>query len=775
MTARDQSVSGPGSEGGARRRVQAEIRGAVQGVGFRPFVYQLAHQLGLAGWVENTSFGVRLEVEGDAAAVAAFLRQMEDTPPPNASVVSVAVRDVAGLADGAFVIRQSASQGARVAQILPDLATCPDCLRELFDPQDRRYLYPFINCTHCGPRFSIVEDVPYDRARTSMRHFPMCPACRAEYEDPLNRRFHAEPNACPVCGPHIALWDADGKELARREQALLAAAQAIRDGKIVATKGIGGFHLMVDARSEQAVRQLRTRKRRPEKPFAVMFPALADVERECAVSPEARMLLLSPASPIVLLRRRLGSVASAVAPGNPWLGAMLPYAPLHHLLMRELCFPIVATSGNLSDEPICTDETEALSRLAGIADVFLVHNRPIIRPIDDSVARIVCGRDQVLRRARGYAPAPILMKDLTAGILALGGHMKTTVAVTLEDAVLLSQHLGDLETMPARLAHDRAVDDMLKLRGLAPRMVVRDLHPDYATSRMATDMKLPVIGVQHHLAHVAACMAEHGIAPPVLGVAWDGTGYGTDGTIWGGEFLLVTEGGWCRVAHLRPFRLPGGEIAAREPRRAAIGLLYEAFGADAFTLDLPPVAALAPAERDVMRTALAHAVNAPLTSSMGRLFDGFAALCGLRQIASYEGQAAAEFEWASADVVPARPYNFSLVTSTAVDAPWIIDWKPALDTLLSDKAAGVSVGAISAAFHAGLAKVLADVARQVGTPRVILTGGCFQNMRLSEEAVTALRNAGHEPVWHRRVPPNDGAIALGQAVWAAWSEKERAT
>ncbi|MDE2492571.1 MAG: carbamoyltransferase HypF [Alphaproteobacteria bacterium] len=754
-----------------RRRVQAEVRGAVQGVGFRPFVYQLAHKLALAGWVENTTFGVRLEVEGEVASVAVFLQEMETASPPNASVISVAVRDIEILEEDAFVIRQSASQGARIAQILPDLATCPDCLRELFDPQDRRHRYPFINCTHCGPRFSIVEDVPYDRARTSMRLFPMCPACRAEYEDPLNRRFHAEPNACPVCGPRIALWDGNGKELARDHGALLATAQAIREQKIVAAKGVGGFHLMVDARNEQAVLRLRTRKHRPEKPFAVMFPALADIERECEVSTEERALLLGPACPIVLLRRKSGSVAPAVAPGNPCLGAMLPYAPQHHLLMYELGFPIVATSANLSDEPICTDETEAFTRLAGIADVFLVHDRPIVRPIDDSVTRVVCGHDQVLRRARGYAPAPVRMEGLSAGILALGGHMKTTVAVTLEDAVLVSQHLGDLETAPARLAHDRAIDDMLKLRGLAPCVVVRDLHPDYATSRMASEMGPPVVGVQHHLAHVVACMAEHGIAPPVLGVAWDGTGYGTDGTIWGGEFLLIANNEWKRVAHLRPFRLPGGEIAVREPRRAAIGLLYEAFGADAFAIDAPAVVAFTAAERGVMQAALEQGINAPRTSSMGRLFDGFAALCGLRQFVSYEGQAAAEFEWAAGVVTPSRSYDFPLIPGTADGAPWVLNWKPALDALLADRLAGAPTGAVSAAFHTGLAKAVAAVAQQVGVPRVVLTGGCFQNARLTGEAVAALRLAGHEPVWHRRVPPNDGAIALGQAVWAAWSAK----
>jgi hydrogenase maturation protein HypF len=448
---------------------------------------------------------------------------------------------------------------------------------------------------------------------------------------------------------------------------------------------------------------------------------------------------------------------------------MLPYAPLHHLLLRELGFPIVATSGNLSDEPIATDETEALIRLKGIADLFLVHNRPIVRPIDDSVARIVCGRDQLLRRARGYAPAPIQMDGLASGILALGGHLKTTVAVTLEDAVLLSQHLGDLETVAAREAHGRAVDDILKLRGLAPRLVVRDLHPDYATSRMADEMGLPVAGVQHHLAHVAACMAEHGIAPPVLGVAWDGTGYGTDGTIWGGEFLLVTEKGWRRVAHLRGFCLPGGELAVREPRRAAIGLLYEAFGDDAFAMEeLAPIAEFSPAERKVLQTMLRNDVNAPRTSSIGRLFDGFAALCGLRQSTSYEGQTAAEFEWAADGIAAERPYEFPLIPGSAKDSPWILDWKPALDGMLSDRLRGVPTGAVSAAFHDGLAAALVAVARQIGEPRVILTGGCFQNARLTETAVAALRAAGHEPIWHRRVPPNDGGIALGQAVWAAW-------
>ena len=747
------------------RRVRIDVRGAVQGVGFRPFVYRCATSLGLTGWVENTSFGVRLEAEGEAENIGALLRALEESPPPNASILSLEVEELEPRAENTFVIRTSASQGARVAQILPDLATCPDCLSELFDPGDRRYRYPFINCTHCGPRYSIVEDVPYDRARTSMRHFPMCPACRAEYEDPLDRRFHAEPNACPVCGPRLSLWDGGGAVLAQDHDALLGAADAIRAGKIVAAKGIGGFHLIVDARNEEAV----PRKGRAEKPFAVMFPSLAEVERECDVAPEERALLAGPACPIVLVRRKSGTVPAAVAPDNPRLGVMLPYAPLHHLLLRELGFAVVATSGNLSDEPIATDEAEALVRLGGIADLFLVHDRPIVRPMDDSVVRIVCGREQILRRARGYAPAPIQMDGLASGILALGGHLKTTVAVTLEDAVLLSQHLGDLETVAARAAHRRAVDDMLKLRGLAARLVVRDLHPDYATSRLADEMGLPIVGVQHHLAHVAACMTEHGIAPPVLGVAWDGTGYGTDGTIWGGEFLLVTSKGWRRVAHLRGFCLPGGELAVREPRRAAIGLLYEAFGNEAFAMEeLAPIAEFSPAERKVLQTMLRDGVNTPLTSSIGRLFDGFASISGLRQRTSYEGQTAMEFEWAADGVAADQPYDFPLITGPAKDSPWIVDWQPALDSLLSDRRKGVPAGAVSAAFHDGLAAALVAVARQIGERRVILTGGCFQNARLTESSVAALRAAGYEPIWHRRVPPNDGGIALGQAAWAAW-------
>src|SRR5271166_2831798 len=759
-------------DAGTIERVRSRILvcGAVQGVGFRPFVHRRATALGLAGWVINSSLGVVIEAEGDPERIAALVRNIREGPPANSIVDSVETCVITARWDDGFEIRASDAAGASTAQVLPDFATCADCLAELFDPADRRYRYPFINCTHCGPRYSIIEDIPYDRARTSMRRFAMCPACRAEYDDPADRRFHAEPNACADCGPRIALWNASGTVLCQGNDALIAAAAALRAGSIIAVKGIGGFHLLVDARDETAVRRLRARKRREEKPFAVMFPSLADVAASCLVRPAEEGLLAAPARPIVLLRRIGGPIAAGMAPGNPWLGALLPYTPLHHLLMRELGFPMVATSGNITDEPIVSDEREALQRLGGIADLFVVHDRPIVRPVDDSVARVVCGRELLLRRARGYAPASVMLKGVRSGILALGGHLKSTVALTHADSAVLSQHIGDLETVEARTAHTRAAKDLVQLHAEHPVLAVRDLHPDYASTRAAETSGLPVLAVQHHLAHVAACMAEHGIEPPVLGVAWDGTGYGPDGTIWGGEFLLVTAGGWSRFANLRPFRLPGGDRAIREPRRAALGLLYEAYGERAFEMsELAPISAFSPSELGVIRQMLVRGINTPLTSSAGRLFDAFAALVGLRQTCAYEGQAAIELEGVAGDGAHGRQYHLPMRGGD--DAVLVVDWEPAHGEALADLLAGVPTGQISAAFHDGLAIAIANVAVRSGEQTVALTGGCFQNARLTESTVAALRAAGLDAIWHRRVPPNDGGLALGQAVWAAWTAK----
>ncbi len=753
-----------------RVRQRIVVRGAVQGVGFRPFVYREATALGLAGWVRNSAAGVTIEAEGDAAHIARLLATIRSSHPPHAHIVAVALDAIAPQCERAFTIQPSCSDGGSGAQVLPDLATCEQCVAELFDPTNRRYRYPFSSCTNCGPRYSIVEAVPYDRANTSMRQFDMCAACRVEYDDPADRRFHAEPNACAECGPRLSLWDPSGGVLACDDAALMAAANAIQCGRIVAVKGIGGFHLLADARNEAVVCLLRERKRREEKPFAVMFPTLAQVGGHCMLDGAAASLLMSAARPIVLLRRGAAALAPSVAPDNPRLGALLPYTPLHHLLMRELGFPVVATSGNLSEEPIVIDALQALDRLAGVADLFLVHDRPIVRPVDDSVAQIVRGRPQLLRRGRGHAPAPVPVDGIAPGILALGGHLKATVALSRAGDVVLSQHIGDLATGAAREAHRKALGALVRLHDVRPRLAVHDAHPDYASSRAADKLALPSVAVQHHVAHVAACLAEHDLAPPALGVAWDGMGYGMDGTVWGGEFLLLAKAGWRRVASLRPFRLPGGEAAVREPRRAALGLLYAAFGERCCAMtELAPIAAFDSAELAVLRTVLARGVNAPLASSMGRFFDAVASLCGLRQRSSYEGQAAMSLEWACDGVASDRAYTFPLEPATGDAAPWLINWQGAIEAVCADCRDRVDVGAISQAVHRGLARAIVAVAERIGERRVVLTGGCFQNAHLTEAAVAALDAAGFEPLWHQSIPPNDGGIAVGQVAWASWT------
>jgi len=762
-------------------RLRIAIRGAVQGVGFRPFVYQLAGRWGLCGWVNNSNQGVFIEVEGKRDALEDFLLSIERESPPRSFIQSLehSFLDPAGY--GSFEIRESATEGERVSLILPDIATCEECRREVFDPRDRRYLYPFTNCTNCGPRFSIIRALPYDRLNTTMSGFVMCDLCEAEYRDPLNRRFHAQPNACPQCGPQLQLWDARGRELASGHEALLAAAEGIRQGKSAAVKGIGGFHLVVDARSDRAVQMLRETKHREEKPLALMFPSLEAVKEECLVSEMEARLLASPESPIVLLRRRGrrpfgdSGIAPSVAPGNPYLGAMLPYTPLHHVLMAELGVPIVATSGNLSDEPICTDETEAVKRLAGIADLFLVHDRPIARHVDDSVARVLMGRDLVLRRARGYAPLPVRVKEDAPAVLAVGPHLKNSVAISLGRDVFISQHIGDLETEEAFGAFEQVIVDLRGLYEHEASAVACDAHPDYLSTRFAERSGLPVEKVQHHYAHVLSCMAENELEGPVLGVSWDGTGHGLDGTVWGGEFLRATADSFSRVAHLRTFRLPGGDAAVKEPRRAAVGLLYELAGDGAFDLDGGKLAgAFSADERRTILEMLERGVNSPLTSSAGRLFDVVAALVGLRQVNSFEGQAAMMLEFALQDVDTSERYPVDLVRSrrdndpapTAENPPLAVDWGPMMRCVLDDVRRGVPAGVVSARFHNALVEAVLVVARRAGERQVVLSGGCFQNAYLAERTVTALAQQGFRPYWHQRVPPNDGGVSLGQAVAA---------
>jgi len=773
-------------------RLSIALRGAVQGVGFRPFVFRLATELQLSGWVNNSPQGVFIEVEGPRPALENFQRRLESEKPPQSFIQSLEMSWLDAVGYPAFEIRASQRDGCKSALVLPDIATCPDCLREILDPANRRFRYPFTNCTNCGPRFSIIEALPYDRDHTAMKGFTMCPACQAEYDDPRDRRFHAQPNACPACGPRLEFWGLTGETSATEHAALLAAATAIRHGQIVAVKGIGGFHLLVDARNEPAIQRLRERKHREEKPFALMFPSLAGVQAVCAVSPLEERLLRSPAAPIVLLRKishQPSAIGHSVAPGNPHLGAMLPANPLHHLLLAELGFPVVATSGNLSDEPICTDEADARERLRGIADAFLVHNRPILRHEDDSIVRVMLDREMMLRRARGYAPLPISI-PVAAGVrrlnlipsnqpeppdlgcsqtvLAVGAHLKNSIALAVGENVFLSQHIGDLETEEAHQAFRRVAADLPRLYEAKPQIIVADLHPDYLSTTFANELAArtgpspaPIrLGVQHHVAHVLSCIAENEVRLPALGVAWDGTGYGPDGVIWGGEFFRITAQAVERVAHLRPFRLPGGEAAVKEPRRVALGLLFAAGGPAIFEQpDMPLQAAFSTAELATIQTMLQRGLNSPLTTSMGRLFDGVAALAGLRQKMRYEGQAAMELEFALDGIQTDEQYDLPLVS---LPEGRQLDWEPLLKAVLSDVQSGVAIGIISAKFHHALAEAVVAVAKMTGETRVVLSGGCFQNRYLTERIVTRLRAAGFQPYWHQRVPPNDGGIALGQ-------------
>jgi hydrogenase maturation protein HypF len=755
-------------------RLRVLIRGAVQGVGFRPFVYRLAQDLGLAGWVSNGSDGVHIEVEGPVAQLERFLMRLEAERPPHAVIQSLEPSYLEAVGYERFEIRASVG-GVKTTLVLPDIATCPECLREILDPSNRRYRYPFTNCTHCGPRYSIIEDLPYDRRRTTMKVFRMCPACQAEYDDPLDRRFHAQPNACPACGPQLELWDPQGNRLAFGDSALRTAVDALTEGSIVAVKGLGGFQLWVDASRETSVQALRARKHRKEKPFAVMVPTLAWAEKLCEVSALERRLLAAPESPIVLLRRRAAPdtarlVAESVAPGNPALGVMLPYTPLHHLLLHDFPFPVVATSGNLSEEPICIDEQQALRDLGALADVFLVHNRPIVRPVDDSVAMIVKGRELLLRRARGYAPMPIELSEPAPKILAVGGHLKSTVAVAIDRHVFLSQHLGDLETVRGIETFQSAIESLEKLYEFQPDELACDLHPGYASTRYAQRVGKPVNAVQHHYAHVLSVIADNDLTSPVLGVAWDGSGWGIDETAWGGEFLRVDAQGFERVAHLRTFRLPGGERAVREPRRTALGLLYEIFGEETFARPaLRAVASFSPSELPLLHAMLSKNLQSPVTSSMGRLFDVVASLVGLRQITSFEGQAAMELEYSAAISTSAARYPFSLRKSSG---PIVLHWEPLVKAVLDDVEAGVSAQDIAAKFHNTLPEMIVAVAREVGEARVVLSGGCFQNRLLIERTITLLQEEGFKPFWAQRIPPNDGGIALGQVV-AACRAKER--
>jgi len=752
-------------------RLRITIKGVVQGVGFRPFIYRLAREMGLTGWVNNSAEGVMIEIEGQELQLKKFIVRIHQEKPPHSFIQSFqsVYLDTIGYTE--FQIQQSDVSSEKVTLVMPDIATCPECLQEIFDSRNRRYLYPFTNCTHCGPRYSIIEDLPYDRCHTSMKNFTMCPSCQKEYDDPLDRRFHAQPNACGECGPHVEICDEEGKFLGAHHAAIIKAAEAITAEKIVAVKGLGGFHLMVDARNEKAVARLRERKHREEKPLALLFPSLKAIEAVCLVSDLERHLLESSESPIVLLPKKESwlkryPIAPSVAPGNPYLGAMLPYTPLHHILMSKLLFPVVATSGNISDEPICIDEQQALSTLKGIADLFLVHNRPIVRHVDDSVVRMMMQRPLVLRRARGYAPLPVHLKETLPTVLAVGGHLKNTVALSVKDNIFISQHIGDLETKQSFDTFKKTIESLTGLYDARISHVACDMHPEYISTQQAHLIDKPMTMVQHHHAHIVSCMAENEIQGKVLGISWDGTGYGIDNTIWGGEFLLSTLTDFERIGHLRTFRLPGGEVAIKEPRRTAFGLLYEMYNEKVTDLkDLPCLQAFCADEFFIIQRMIDKKFNSPKTSSAGRLFDAVASLIGLRQSIAFEGQAAMALEHVMRRVKTSGRYDFELI-----DKPhggFIVDWSKIIEEVIRDVRAGIALGMISARFHNALVEIIVAVAKRVKEKRVVISGGCFQNKYLTEKAISCLREEGFQIYWHQSVPPNDGGIALGQLVCAA--------
>ncbi|CAM2184911.1 Carbamoyltransferase HypF [Paraburkholderia sacchari] len=757
--------------GGSRQRLRIEATGAIQGVGFRPFVYRLAASEGLGGFVRNTGDGVVLEVEGPVQALTRFVERFDTETVAPMSVRARSVEEIDPQGADTFEIAPSTCEVERLAVVLPDLAVCAECLAEMSDPGDRRYRYPFTTCMHCGPRFSIVDGTPYDRVRTSMRQFKMCTACQAEYDDPASRRFHAETNACPMCGPTLALWDVAGHERAAGGQALSEAVDALRQGAIVAMKGLGGFQLLADARNELTVQRLRARKGRPSKPFAIMVPTCDDAVALAEIDAVERALLCSAAAPIVLLRSRSdgAKLARAVAPGhNAWLGVMLPYTPLHHLLMRELGFPVVATSGNRSGEPIVASEHEALERLGGLAECFLVHDRPILHPVDDPVVRVIAGEPVVLRHARGYAPLDLALNGRETpdtACVALGAHGKSAVALASKGSVVLGPYIGDLDGSEARAAFARSIATMKALYGVTPGVVACDAHPDYYSTQYAQRQASEPRRVPHHLAHVLSGMVEHGLEGPLLGVAWDGTGYGDDGSVWGGEFLAIDAGRCRRVAHLLPFRLPGGEAAARQPNRAALGVLHAMHGEAALSMtSLAPVAAFTAHQRGLFVAMLGRGICSPWTSSAGRLFDAAAAILGLCSHSSFEGEAAIALE--SAATGAARAYPLEAPVLREEGRTLIADWRPAVASLARAIAEQVPAGPLARGFHEALADLIVAVARRVGMHRVLLTGGCFQNALLALGAIERLRTAGFDVRTHHRVPPNDGGLAVGQAAFA---------
>ncbi len=747
------------------QRQKIVIEGIVQGVGFRPFIYQLAERFALAGSVCNDTRGVTIEVEGEPEVLDRFLAAIQNEKPPLAVIQNIHTETVSLKGCVGFSILQSGVDETRRAQISPDTFVCDDCLQELFDVEDRRYRYPFINCTNCGPRYTIVTGIPYDRPLTTMADFPLCTACQSEYENPASRRFHAQPNACPECGPQLQLLDAKGQSL-NVQDPLDETIRRLGNGQIVAVKGLGGYHLAVDATNPDAVQELRRRKQRDEKPFALMARSLEVAERLALIGDDEARLLLGVERPIVLLQKRVDhNLAENIAPDNRYFGVMLPYTPLHYLLLQHEFEVLVMTSANLSDEPIAFEDHEACRRLKTIADAFLVHNRRIHTRTDDSIARVMADRPLLLRRSRGFVPRAIALPGEAPSILAVGAELKNTLCLTRGDRAFLSQHVGDLKNLDVYESFKQTIAHLQSILEVQPDKIAHDLHPDYYSTRYALEESgLEPVAVQHHHAHLASCLAEHGVEEPAIGILFDGVGYGDDGHIWGGEFLVGDLGCYERVGHFRYQPMPGGDLATKEPWRMALSYLLSAYG------EIPEgvnaFEGISDNELRLVGQATLKGINAPLTSSCGRLFDAVAALLGLRQKVSFEGQAAMQLEMIS-DPLQSKAYPYLLSDD---EGRLIFDPLLMIDAIVKDCSEGRAVAEIGGRFHVSLAMMIEEVCSQVrkqsGFSLVVLSGGVFQNCLLTELAVTRLERSGFQVLTHSLVPPNDGGIALGQAAVA---------
>ena len=730
-----------------KKRRLLTLSGCVQGVGFRPFVFRLAEEYRLVGQICNTNQGVLIDVQGDALAVEAFERDLIEKKPERAHLFEYRGTDAPLGGSKGFSIVPSQEGGAVELALLPDTAMCAACLKELFDPKDRRFRYPFLHCMGCGPRFSLFLRMPFDRKNTTMVDFPMCPECQTEYTTPTDRRFHSQTNCCPACGPKLRLLDASGNPFL--SEPISQTAKLLLEGKIVAVKNTGGFLLLADATNERAIEQLRRVKQRPKKPFALLAN-----EDLIEIDPEAKAIMATPAAPIVLIKKR-GTLPARIAFESPYQGVMLPHTPLHHLLLSFIQRPLIATSGNLSGEPLCIDEKSALSRLS--ADAFLVHNRRIVHRLDDSVVQIIDGSLMVIRRARGYIPFAIAAPDLNRPLFGTGGHLKSTFAIGANRKIYLSQHLGDLDSIDAHLAYEEEAKSWQALLQTAPKEAVSDLHPGYYTSRFGRKK------IQHHRAHVYAGMVENKLSPPFFALSWDGTGLCDDGTIWGGEAFIAKEAGLFHFARLDPFPLPGSETAVKEPRRSLLGMLHAAGKIEAAS------EFFSPKEMQILVQALDQKINAPLCSSMGRLFDGVSSLLGCCTKSHFEGEAPLALESLASRAVCALSYLFTLKEKK--ENFWTIEWKGVLKQMLEDKAKGVSLAEMALAFHYGLADLIVDLSQQASCKNVLLTGGCMQNKLLVERAIAQLRGEGFVPFWHRQVPPNDGGLSLGQVYGTILEER----